>query len=108
MADTDTHSRLRGRIKAALKAMPGVMVTNGDASDGALDLILCVDGHYIELDIKTGEAMLSPAQKMRCLIVERNGGNAYEVRSITDAERMVKMHRGREKFRVAMLDEPYS
>ena len=76
MADTGTHSRLRGRIKAALKAMPGVMVTNGDPSDGALDLILCVDGHYAELDIKTGNATFSAAQLVRCRQVEQSRGSA--------------------------------
>ena len=35
------------------------MVTNGDPSDGALDLILCVDGRYAELDVKTGNATFS-------------------------------------------------
>ena len=76
MADTGTHSRLRSRIKAALKAMPGVMVTNGDPSDGALDLILNVDGHYAELDIKTGGATLNKAQWVRCKQVEGCRGSA--------------------------------
>ncbi|MDE0004167.1 MAG: hypothetical protein OXQ29_15870 [Rhodospirillaceae bacterium] len=90
MADTQTHSRLRGRIKRELNKMPGVMLTNGDASDGALDLILNVDGHYAELDVKTGDAVLSPAQQARRLQVERAGGKAYVVKSVPEAQQCIR------------------
>ena len=86
MADTGTHSRLRGRIKAALKAMPGVMVTNGDPSDGALDLILCVDGRYAELDVKTGDAKLNAAQSIRILQVDSVYGYGGIVSSVKEAK----------------------
>ena len=95
MADTGTHSRLRGRIKRALNAMPGVMVTNGDASDGALDLILCVDGHYMELDVKTGDAMPNPAQRVREVKLLRHGGDATMVRSVAEAKVAVQGLRAR-------------
>ena len=96
MADTGTHSRLRGRIKAALKAMPGVMVTNGDPSDGALDLILCVDGRYAELDVKTGQAVLNKAQQIRMAQVWRCGGHgsADTVGSVQQAKSFINRLKG--------------
>lgn len=90
MATTATHSRLRSKIKRALNAMDGVMVTNGDASDGALDLIVNVGGHYMELDCKTGDAILSPKQQARRLQVEKAGGMAYVVRSADEAKAAIR------------------
>ena len=94
MADTGTHSRLRTRIVATLQRM-GVVVSAGAASSGALDLVCCVDGHYCELDVKSGNAQLRPAQKIRVKRVQNAGGIAAEVRSVAEAKAIIARIRHR-------------
>ena len=88
MANTAVHSRLRQRVRQALH-QEGVVVTSGPANDGALDLIACVSGRYVELDVKNGSARMSASQRLRTRRVRRADGLAYTIRSVVEARDMV-------------------
>ena len=84
MADTGIAQPMRGRIKAALKAMPGVMVTNGDAH-GALDLILATSmGCYAEAGREDGRRGTEQGAAASWQVI-RNSGAASAVGSVARA-----------------------
>jgi hypothetical protein len=55
---------------------------------GILDIIVCWEGKYIELDLKTERGRLTPEQQARFEGIRRADGIAEVVRSFEDVHRI--------------------
>lgn len=81
-----------GGIVRHLKRRYGAVVrkTHGDAkSSGQLDLVACVRGHYVAVEVKAPGARrgLTRRQAAEVARIRRAGGIAFEARSVADVDR---------------------
>jgi hypothetical protein len=56
---------------------------------GAPDIILCVKGNWVGLELKSTDGKQSPDQKLAEQEINRAGGQYYIVRSISDFEKII-------------------
>lgn len=63
----------------------GVQRTRYGLAPGSADLIGCLNGRFVALEIKTPTGRLTPEQKTWLALVERHGGLTAVVRSADDA-----------------------
>lgn len=62
---------------------------------GSADLIGCVRGRFVALEVKTPAGRVSPEQAQWLALVERNGGIGRVVRSVSEAlAAVVEVQRG--------------
>lgn len=81
------YLRFKGRFfwrnnSGAFKTQHGSFVRFG--TPGAPDLIGCVDGTFVGLEVKTAKGKLSDAQQEFAYFLEKAGGRYHVVRSIDD------------------------
>lgn len=74
-----------GRVKTAIRQYldrAGIYYDNvrgGTYSrPGSPDLVMCLGGHYVGLEVKAADGTVSPVQLMRARAIDRSGG-AYLV-----------------------------
>lgn len=98
MTTAREHRNLRNEIRLAC-SMAGVVLfvnesgmahhdnrwTRYGVGRGGADLIGLVDGRFIALEVKTGNAKATKEQKMFLDLIRANGGYAVVVRSVEDA-----------------------
>lgn len=56
---------------------------------GVPDILACILGRFVALELKTGEGVVSTIQTQRLRAIEKSGGVARVVRSIEDVERII-------------------
>jgi hypothetical protein len=81
------YLRLKGRFffrcnSGAFKTQHGSFIRFG--TPGAPDLIGCVDGKFVGLEVKTEKGNMSEAQKTLAASLRAAGGQYHVVRSIDD------------------------
>lgn len=93
------HQALVQRVRKAVGALPGVMVMSNPQGlakvggrtiryglgVGSADLIACVSGRFVALEVKTGDAKLTEDQEVWGEALRMVGGIYREVRSVEDA-----------------------
>lgn len=87
---TQRESRLSRKIQDALRAEDGfVFKVHGSEymMAGLPDLIVCVDGYFLALEVKHPESRenLSPRQKRVHDLIRRSGGEVFVVCSVAEA-----------------------
>lgn len=100
------HARLKQDIRLRCGALPRVLMMNNavgfDAvrrihyglSKGSFDIICCVEGVFLGMEVKTGAGVLTPDQRLWGAAIEACGGIAREVRSVDDALAAIEEARG--------------
>lgn len=63
----------------------------GFCNRGFPDLLLCIGGRFIAVELKVGKNGLEPAQRIWKERIERAGGAHYEARSPEQFQRILKM-----------------
>jgi hypothetical protein len=81
------YLRLKGRFfwrnnSGAFKTQHGSFIRFG--ASGAPDIVGCVDGKFVGLEVKTAKGRLSDDQQSFATALERAGGAYHVVRSIDD------------------------
>lgn len=93
------EGQIQDAIRLALTDEPGLVVWRNNTgvaehrgarvryglAVGSADLIGCLDGRFIALEVKTAVGRTSPEQRMWLDLVRRNGGFAAVVRSVDEA-----------------------
>lgn len=67
----------------------GRIIAKPGLGTGSLDLIGCVEGQFVALDGKTGDATLSKEQRLFCDLVRKNGGIAEAFSSLDELEEIL-------------------
>ena len=94
-----SEGQIQDAIRLALTDEPGLVVWRNNTgvaehrgarvryglAIGSADLIGCLDGRFIALEVKTAAGRTSPEQRMWLDLVRRNGGFAAVVRSVDEA-----------------------
>lgn len=85
-----------GKVKTSIRKFltaRGIFWTsiqNGPgAKPGDPDLVLCVNGRFIGVEVKSATGRQSEVQKVRQKEIEANGGLYFVVRSLEDIERVL-------------------
>lgn len=73
------ESRLRIRVNRDLKTLPNTwfVKTQETSKRGIPDYILCVNGHFVGLELKSELGKASPLQKWTLLQIAKAGGRAF-------------------------------
>ena len=66
----------------------GGMFKTGRA--GCPDIVCCVDGKFVGLEVKNEKGKMSDKQKEAKELIEKVGGSYYVVRSINDVSKIIK------------------
>jgi hypothetical protein len=94
-----SEGHIQDAIRLALTDEPGLVVWRNNTgvaehrgarvryglAVGSADLIGCLDGRFVALEIKTAVGRASPEQHLWLSLVRRNGGFAAVVRSVEEA-----------------------
>ena len=94
-----SEGHIQDAIRLALTDEPGLVVWRNNTgvaehrgarvryglAVGSADLIGCLDGRFIALEVKTAAGRASPEQRQWLDLVRRNGGFAAVVRSVDEA-----------------------
>ena len=94
-----SEGQIQDAIRLALTDEPGLVVWRNNTgvaehrgarvryglAVGSADLIGCLDGRFIALEVKTAAGRASPEQRLWLDLVRRNGGFAAVVRSVEEA-----------------------
>ncbi len=86
-----TEHELTKLITDYLKWVPGLAfkkIRGSMGMRGVLDLIICYQGRYVELEVKTERGRLSPEQAARIEEIRAAGGMAEVVRSLEEVHRI--------------------
>lgn len=86
---SSAHSALRSRVRSWL-VRQGYPTTTGRGV-GDADLLTCVAGRWVSLEIKTGTGHATPAQVHRLQQVRQAGGYAWVIRTPAQAVRAVEI-----------------
>lgn len=62
----------------------------GYTGKGTPDLLLCVNGYFVALELKVGKNGISNAQKIRKLQIERSGGLHYVPRTLNEVIQIIE------------------
>lgn len=73
-----------GWLNSKITFRNGKPIAKPGLGTGSLDIIACINGHFVALDAKTGGATLSKEQRMFCDLVRRNGGIAQSFSSLDE------------------------
>lgn len=73
----------------ALKRADGAMVRYGQV--GSADILGCIGGRFLAIEVKVGRDRLSEAQKAWGRSIVRSGGLWCEARSVDDAMALVRL-----------------
>ena len=92
---TMTESQFSKETIKWIKAnYPDVMVANihgsGWSIKGFPDLVLCIRGRFIALELKVGKNNMQPDQRVWKTIIERAGGQHYCPRSLTEVKEIIE------------------
>jgi len=86
---TNPETRLTRLIERALKALPGLWLAkihgSGYQRAGIPDLLVCHEGRFIALEVKTESGVVSPIQEHELRTIWEAGGYSAVVRSVDDA-----------------------
>jgi hypothetical protein len=94
-----TEGHIQDEIRLALSDEPGLVLWRNNTgvaehrgarvryglAVGSADLIGCLDGRFVALEVKTPTGRASPQQRQWLDLVRRHGGFAAIVRSVEDA-----------------------
>lgn len=83
------HAALLQLVRAYLQCIPGCYVRKIAGGMGQLpmsDLVCCIAGRYVGVELKTGTAVLSEGQRRDRDEVRAAGGVWLEVRSVDELE----------------------
>jgi hypothetical protein len=94
-----TEGHIQDEIRLALSDEPGLVLWRNNTgvaehrgarvryglAVGSADLIGCLDGRFVALEVKTPAGRASPQQRQWLDLVRRHGGFAAIVRSVEDA-----------------------
>jgi hypothetical protein len=86
------HTDLKADVRKALEEMGALVVSfpsNAMTGEGTSDLLVCLCGLFLGVEIKTPGDDLSPSQRRFRKRVERAGGLFVEARSIEQVVREV-------------------
>lgn len=84
------ESGIQARIIKAVKKRGGwVLNTHGTVfgRNGVPDLIVCLRGHFIAMEVKQPGGEARPLQRYELRKIREAGGKAFVVESVADAER---------------------
>jgi hypothetical protein len=84
LALSDERDLVLWRNNSGVAEHRGARVRYGLAT-GSADLIGCLDGRFIALEVKTSTGRATPEQRLWLDLVRRHGGFAAIVRSVDDA-----------------------
>lgn len=92
---TQPESRLVKRIKAALKARGHYVIKHHGGeygSAGVPDLLLCVQGKFVGLEVKRPETRthVSPRQEYEHRLIRKSSGIVAVVTSVEEALKIIK------------------
>lgn len=73
-----------GWLNSRITFRNGKPIAKPGLGTGSLDIIACINGKFVALDGKTGNATLSKDQRMFCELVRRNGGIAQSFSSLEE------------------------
>lgn len=84
------ETRLKNNIVKSIKRKyPPSKIWVYKSSDrftsGIPDLIICLEGKFVALEVKTSDGELSPIQKYTIDSINKSGGHAFEIRSVQEA-----------------------
>ena len=97
MNNSAAHTKLKIKVCAALGARRGIVLMNNPVgfdperkityglAKGSADLIACIYGRFVGLEVKTGSGERSKEQEAWALAITNVGGVVAEVRSVQDA-----------------------
>lgn len=85
LAMTDEPGLVMWRNNTGVAEHRGARVVYGLAV-GSADLIGCLDGRFVALEVKAAAGRTSPEQRQWLDLVRRNGGFAAVVRSVAEAQ----------------------
>ena len=89
-----SEKRLRKKCIEYLRTVPRCMVTSiipgPYGGRGISDLLICLDGKFIAIELKHGKNKATALQEKYLRDVRESGGVAVVCRSIKDLERVVK------------------
>lgn len=62
----------------------------GFTAKGAPDLIVCINGKFVALELKVGNNDMQPDQKIHKIRIERNSGLHFAPRSLNEVIHIIK------------------
>lgn len=84
------HARLRAYTRGAVIAAGGwCCSTTGAMAAGLPDVIGCIDGQMVAMEVKTGRARLTPLQTVTLERIRAAGGIGEVVRSREDVRAVI-------------------
>ena len=84
-----TETVLRRRIVRALKTQwPLAWVWHPDSrfTSGIPDLLICVEGNFLAIEVKTPRGRIAPIQHATLMKIRRAGGRAWIIRSVEELD----------------------
>ena len=66
---------------------------DGFGLKGIPDLIMCIDGKFVGVELKVGNNTKSPAQRIQAKRIQKAGGLVYEVRTLNEFKKLIKENR---------------
>lgn len=57
---------------------------------GCPDVLVCLNGKFVGLEIKTDKGIISPLQKHNLELIEKSGGTGAVIRSVEDVKKILK------------------
>ncbi|MFW6002398.1 MAG: VRR-NUC domain-containing protein [archaeon] len=65
------------------------MIIDGHGNKGVPDLILCLNGDFVAVELKVGKNEPSNAQKIQMKRIRKSGGKTYVIRSLKEFKKLL-------------------
>ena len=91
--DKTTHNSIRRSVTKELDKHNIYYATQKASGRGVPDIICCMDGEFVAIEIKKQGDKLRRSQLWQADMIHRSGGEVHTVRSREDLENIISSHK---------------